>query len=103
MPLTYQHNVFKGQRIAQADTHWNKYIGNVQCANSKSGQWNTSQTELINKYLEHFCQEKNGTLESFKEDFDSAFLKNIEERIAIYNSDDMTNLSIDLKKYQSIS
>jgi hypothetical protein len=44
-----------------------------------------------------------GSLESFKEEFETKFLKNIEERVQIYKSDDMTNLNVDLKKYQSIS
>jgi hypothetical protein len=29
-------------------------------------------------------------------------LKDIEDKISIYNSDDMTHLSIDLKKYNTI-
>jgi hypothetical protein len=56
---------------------------------------------VIGKYLEKFCHEK-GNLESFSEDFYPDFLKNIEEKVQIYNSDDMTGLNIDLKKYQSI-
>ena len=30
-------------------------------------------------------------------------MRRIEERISIFNSDDMTNLNVDIKKYQSIS
>jgi len=52
--------------------------------------------------LEHFCNVK-GSLEAFKEEFDTSFLKGIEERVQVYKSDDMTNLNVDLKKYQSIS
>ena len=40
---------------------------------------------MIQKYLEYFCQANGGSLEAFKDDFDSKFLKEIEERIAIYS------------------
>jgi hypothetical protein len=49
--------------------------------------WDTTQSDLINKYLEHFCSEKNGSLESYKEDFESYFLRAIEERVAIYSAE----------------
>lgn len=39
----------------------------------------------------------------FKDDFESHYLKSIEERVAIYTSDDLTNLNVDLKKYQQVS
>ena len=44
-----------------------------------------------------------GSLATFATIFDSLFLKEIEERVAVYNSDDMTNLNVNLNKYQSIS
>ena len=72
-------------------------------AESKQGQWTSCQPEIINKYLEHFCEDKGGSLETFIDDFDKQFLKDIEERVAVFRSDDMTTLSIDLKKYQAIS
>ena len=53
---------------------------------------------MIKKYLEKLCQTK-GSLSSFKDDFDSDYLQKIEETISIYNSDDMTNLKVDVKKY----
>ena len=42
---------------------------------------------MIKRYLERFCQEKKGSLEGFKEDFEAAFLKDIEERVAIYSAE----------------
>jgi len=57
---------------------------------------------LFENYLEHFCEQK-GSLREYQDEFDEHFLKTIEERVQIYNSNDMTNLNIDLKKYQQIS
>ncbi len=53
---------------------------------------------MTGQYLEYFCQEKGG-LDSFKDEFEPLYLKGIEEKVSIYNSDDLTNLNIDLKKY----
>ena len=66
---------------------------------------------MIKKYLEYFCGQKGGSLESFREDFDAAYLRNIEERVAIYSveaGEGLTKIQIDgsvdlLKKFQAIS
>ncbi|CDW90653.1 UNKNOWN [Stylonychia lemnae] len=102
IPTNVQANVFKEKKKAVFDDVWNTYLFNVQSQNSREGKQSTQQSQFINKYLEHFCQEK-GSLESFKDEFDIKFLKTIEERIKIYNSNDMTDLKVDLKKYQSIA
>jgi hypothetical protein len=44
------------------------------------------QSQLINKYLEHFCT-ISSTLDSFKSIFKLPYLKSIEERIAVYKSE----------------
>ena len=44
-----------------------------------------------------------GSLESFHEEFEKDFLKKIEVKVSIYDSEDMTNLNVDAKKYQDIS
>ena len=66
---------------------------------------------MIKKYLEYFCSQKGGSLESFREDFDASYLRNIEERVAIYSveaGEGLTKIQIDgsvdlLKKFQAIS
>jgi len=65
---------------------------------------------MVKKYLEHFCQAKGGSLDSFKDDFEVSYLKDIEERVAIYSAEageGVTKLSAGaanndqlLKKYQ---
>jgi hypothetical protein len=91
MPLARPYNVFNTKKkfagdLARAATsasgadasHWNRYIANVQQSQMPAGQvtaptsvsWDGTQSELIQKYLERFCSTKNGTLESFKEDFE---------------------------------
>jgi hypothetical protein len=42
---------------------------------------------MVKKYLEHFCQENQGSLANFKEEFEATYLKDIEERIAIYSAE----------------
>jgi hypothetical protein len=100
-------------------SHWNRYISNVQqsqkpaaAVQSASPSWDNTQTEMIRKYLEHFCQaNKDLSLESFKEDFASSFLKNIEERVAIYSAEageGLTKLQKEgagdlLRKYQAVA
>jgi len=42
---------------------------------------------MVKLYLEHFCAEKGGSLESFKDDFEPEYLKDIEERVAIYSAE----------------
>jgi hypothetical protein len=44
------------------------------------------QSQLINKYLEHFCT-VSSTLDSFKSIFKLPYLNSIEERIAVYKSE----------------
>ena len=100
MPLTQQG--FKQRPKVQAPqatkhvdaSHWNRYIGNVQqsqkpaaTSNSSQPSWDNTQSEMIRKYLEHFCAEKDGSLDDFKDDFDTAFLRAIEERVAIYSAE----------------
>eukprot|EP00347_Sterkiella_histriomuscorum_P016748 403352004 len=102
IPQRDEGKFFKTKRKAQNDHHWNQYIKNVQCENTKQGKWESQQRSFILKYLEIFCQQK-GTLESFKEELDTKYLKTIEERHQIYSSDDMTNLNVDLSKYQEVS
>lgn len=96
MPLARPYNVFNAKKKFAGDhvkvatsaqaadaSHWNRYIANVQQSQMPAGQiaaptyvsWDNTQSELIKKYLEHFCSTKNGTLESFKEDFESYFLR----------------------------
>jgi hypothetical protein len=108
MPLARPYNVFNSKKKFGGDSvkvatsataadasHWNRYICNVQQSQMPAGQitaptsvsWDGTQSELIKKYLEHFCSTKNGTLESFKEDFEQYFLRQIEERVAIYSAD----------------
>eukprot|EP00347_Sterkiella_histriomuscorum_P022623 403337784 len=103
MPLYAPHGVFKQQKQQYGDRHWSSYINNVQSQKNVQGQWHETQNELVNAYLEHFCQESAGSLESFKDEFDVEFLKVIEEKIAIFNADDLTNLKVDIKKYQEFS
>jgi hypothetical protein len=69
---------------------------------------------MVKKYLEYFCQAKNGSLEHFKDDFEATYLKDIEQRVAIYSAEageGVTKLiqvqpgngNDLLKKYQQIS
>jgi hypothetical protein len=55
------------------------------------------QSLLIRKYLEAICEANQGSLESFKDFFKSDFLKSIEERVAIYNSDPSQGLTEDFQ------
>jgi hypothetical protein len=68
---------------------------------------------MIKKYLEYFCLQKQGSLESFKDEFASSYLRGIEERVAIYSveaGEGLTKLQIEgsssdelLKKFKAIS
>jgi hypothetical protein len=42
---------------------------------------------MVKKYLEHFCQAKDGSLLTFHDDFEAGYLKDIEERVAIYSAE----------------
>ena len=42
---------------------------------------------MVKKYLEHFCLKGNVSLDGFKEEFEPAYLKEIEERVAIYTAE----------------
>lgn len=119
IPLAHQHNVFKQSTRVHSHqgeaSHWNRYISNVQQsqkpAPNQSVSWDSTQQDMIKKYLEHFCTQKGGSLESFRDDFDAAYLKNIEERVAIYSveaGEGLTKIQTEasgdlLKKYQAIS
>ena len=65
IPVTHQHNVFKQSRAHSSHqgeaSHWNRYISNVQQSQkaapnqSTSVSWDSTQQDMIKKYLEHFC------------------------------------------------
>jgi len=71
---------------------------------SEQGRQNNSnfQQQIFDRYLEHFC-EKKGSLVDFQEDFDPEYLRKIDEKIKILNSEDLTGLKVDIKKYQEIN
>jgi len=65
IPLAHQHNVFKQSTRVHSHqgeaSHWNRYISNVQQSQKPapnqgtSVSWDSTQQDMIKKYLEHFC------------------------------------------------
>jgi hypothetical protein len=43
---------------------------------------------LINEYLQHFCEEENGSLANFSKEFEQSYLKGIEKKTKVYLAKD---------------
>lgn len=65
-----------------------------------------SESQLVRKYLEHFCWENNGSLDDFQKDFSKWFIAEIERKVKVFQSKDgFTSLSeiVSIDEYKEIA